>query len=47
VLEIIPEFPWPSATGSASGIIFWGAMTDSAMTSLFGEMSRIEFGFSS
>jgi Right handed beta helix region len=44
-LDILPSFTWPGGVGSASGIRFYGACTDPAVTSLLGMMDSIEFGW--
>ena len=44
-LTIVPEFIWPTGAGSASGINWYGAMTDEAVTQLFGEFGMFTFGF--
>ena len=43
--EILPEFQWPEGAGSASDIIWYAAMTDAAITQLFGEMDAWAFGW--
>jgi len=45
LIEVIPSFNWPANAGAASGIRFWGALTDPAITSIFGEFDSIEFSF--
>ncbi|MBN2053426.1 S8 family serine peptidase [bacterium] len=42
----INPFSWPDGAGSAEGIIFWGAMTDPAVTTVMGEYDQWEFGWS-
>jgi len=44
-IEVIAPFSWPGDVGVAMGIKFWGAFTDIAMSSIFGEYSMVEFGF--
>ncbi|MBN1356079.1 hypothetical protein JXA40_07395 [bacterium] len=44
-IVILPEFPWPPGVGSASGLFFYGAMTDPAITQLLGSMGMWEFGW--
>ncbi|MBN1355090.1 hypothetical protein JXA40_02355 [bacterium] len=46
VVEVIPAFTWPEGSGTASGILWYAAMTDPAITRLFGEMDTWEFGWS-
>lgn len=43
VIEVIPEFYWPAGTGSASGIIFLGGMTDPEVAVVSGVVTRWEF----
>ena len=45
IITVLPEFNWPPDTGSASGIIWYGAMTDPAVTELFGTLGTFEFGW--
>lgn len=44
-VEVLPEFPWPGGTGSANGIFWYGALTDPAITDLYGTFSSFEFGW--
>jgi len=44
-VEVLPEFNWPPAVGSADGIIWYAAMTNAAMNELQGEMDTWEFGW--
>lgn len=46
VIEVLPEFIWPSGTGAANGITWYAAMTDSAITQLFGDYGVFTFGWS-
>lgn len=46
-IEVIPEFFWPEGAGRANGVIFWGAETDPAMTTIIGNLARWEFGWDS
>jgi predicted outer membrane repeat protein len=43
---VLPEFQWPSGVGNASGLTWYAALTDPAITQLFGEMESWEFGWS-
>jgi hypothetical protein len=44
--EIIPEFTWPdNVGGSASGIVFWGAMLNPEATQLVGTLGYWTFGY--
>lgn len=45
VLDPLPMFPWPTGAGSADGLIWYGAMTDQAVTTLFGELDTFTFGW--
>jgi hypothetical protein len=45
VIDVLPMFTWPSGTGSASGLLFYSALTDPQMSSLFGTMDQFEFGW--
>ena len=42
---VLPEFTWPANVGSASNIIWISAMTDPAITELFGDMDQWTFGW--
>lgn len=44
-IEAIPEFIWPDTGTSASGIIWYAALTDPAMTRIFGEWDSFRFGW--
>jgi len=44
-LTTIPPFDWPAGAGAASGIFFYGALTDAAVTHLVGQMGSWEFGW--
>jgi hypothetical protein len=44
-IEVLPEFSWPSGVGSASGLMWYAAMTDPGMTSLLGELGTFYFGW--
>lgn len=45
VLPVIPEFIWPSGTGQASGLMFYGAVTDPALTQILGNLDVVMFGY--
>ncbi len=45
VVEVIPQFSWPSGTGNASGLRWYGALTNPSVSELFGEMGMWEFGW--
>ncbi len=44
-IEAIPSFIWPDTGTSASGIIWYAALTDPAMTRIFGEWDSFRFGW--
>jgi hypothetical protein len=44
-IEVLPEFPWPTGVGNAVGINWYAAMTDPAITGLFGLMDIWTFGW--
>jgi len=46
VIEIIPKFSWPSGTGFASGITWYGGLTNEEMTEIIGKMGTFSFGWS-
>ncbi len=43
---VIAEFPWPSGTGSATGIHFYAGLTDHAISELLGNYDMFTFGWS-
>jgi len=45
VVEVIGDFEWPSGVGSASGLMWYGALTTPEMTELFGQLGTFEFGW--
>ncbi len=44
-IDVLPEFVWPAGVGSANGIKWYAALTDPAMTGLYGELGTWEFGW--
>jgi len=46
-VHVIPPFSWPPNSGSAVGIVFWGAQTNNEITEIVGAFSRLEFGWAS
>jgi serine protease AprX len=44
---VLDEFSWPDGAGSASGILWYAAMTDPDITALLGEMDMFTFAWSS
>lgn len=45
-VSVLPLFDWPTGAGSFSGCTWFAAMTNPAMTELFGEMGSFTFGWS-
>lgn len=45
VITVIPDFEWPSGAGSASGLIWYGALTNPEISDLFGDLGTFEFGW--
>jgi hypothetical protein len=45
VVSILPSFIWPEIEGSASGLKFYGAITDANITVLLGAFDMLEFGY--
>ncbi|MBN1297936.1 hypothetical protein JXA80_14255, partial [bacterium] len=43
VYSVIPAFTWPADVGSASGLAFYGAITDPEITEIVGQWSIWEF----
>jgi hypothetical protein len=46
VIEVLPEFVWPSGAGTLSGAMWYAAMTDPGITELVGELGIFTFGWS-
>jgi len=46
-VEVLPLFDWPEGAGSINGILWYAALTDPEITSLFGEMDTWSFGWDS
>ena len=44
-IEVIPEFAWPDTGTGASGLFFYAALTDPAVTHIVGEWDTWEFGW--
>ncbi len=44
-VTVLPEFIWPQGVGSFSGCTFYGALTDTAVTSIIGTFSSWEFSW--
>ncbi len=45
-VNVIDAFTWPEGAGSAEGIFWYAALTDPAVTEIFGEWDSWEFGWS-
>ncbi len=45
IIEILPDFIWPSDVGAADGIHWYAGMTTPDMTQLFGEFGMWTFGW--
>lgn len=43
---VIPEFIWPSNTGSADNIVWYGALTSPQITYIYGKLGTFTFGWS-
>jgi hypothetical protein len=43
--EVILDFEWPDGAGSADGLIFWGALLDTAHSEVYGTVHQIPFGY--
>ena len=44
-IDVLPSFQWPSGVGSASGIVWYAAMTNAEITDLFGDLGTFTFGW--
>jgi uncharacterized protein DUF6923 len=44
-ISVIPSFTWPGNVGTASGILWYAAMTDAGITKLFGDLGMFSFGW--
>ncbi len=45
MVEVLGNFNWPENVGGASGIIWYGALTDPEIKDIYGEWSAFEFGW--
>ncbi len=45
-ISVLPAFDWPSGAGSFNGCVWYAALTNPAMTSIYGSMDSWEFGWS-
>ncbi|MBN1880523.1 hypothetical protein JW823_10465 [bacterium] len=45
MFEVLPVFTWPQNAGNISGIFWYAAMTNSAVTELIGTLDTFEFGW--
>lgn len=45
LVEVLPDFPWPANAGTASGLVWYGALTDPSMTDLVGDLGTFTFGW--
>jgi len=45
VVEVLPSFPWPDNTGTASGLLWYGALTNPEITDIFGDFDVVTFGW--
>ena len=39
------QFDWPSVSGAAEGLVFWGGFVEQTDVELFGYYDRVEFGY--
>lgn len=46
LVSVMPEFAWPEGAGNVSNIMWYAALTNPEMNSLFGKMDTWEFGWS-
>ena len=46
MIEILPAFNWPSGTGSATGLLFYAALTDPGYTQILGEFDSWDISWS-
>ncbi len=44
-IDVLSEFAWPQGAGTFSGAMFYGALTDPDITSLFGTLGTVTFGW--
>ena len=45
LVDVLPEFTWPTGAGTFSGCMFYGALTDPGVTALFGTMDSFFFNW--
>ena len=43
--QVLPSFTWPAGVGEASGILWYAALTDPAITQLFGDYDVFAFSW--
>ena len=46
-IDVIRPFDWPPGTGTASGLKWYGALTDAEVTEVIGDVGTWEFGWGS
>lgn len=44
-VTVLPEFMWPAVGGSASGLIWYAALTNPSMSALYGTLGTFTFGW--
>ncbi len=44
-IDIIPAFVWPTGTGAGGPFTFWGALTDTQITQVIGDMAEFQFSY--
>jgi hypothetical protein len=47
IIPVLPSFAWPPGAGTASGIVWYAAMTNQAISELIGQFGIFEFGWHS
>jgi hypothetical protein len=45
IIPVLQSFAWPPGAGTASGIVWYAAMTNQAISELFGQIGMFEFGW--
>lgn len=45
VIDVLPQFEWPSGAGTATGIRWYAGITNSAFTAIVGDLDTFTFGW--
>lgn len=45
VIEVLPDFAWPTGAGSAQGILWYAGITNETISSMIGDIGMFSFGW--